>query len=95
MPDPKAKTVAVQSAVRRRNPAATISKCESHDQPNIDEQAFYLILSAYMETVVKFIPQDRMQEFALGMPTLHRMRRSAAASPMEKTGHAWRARFGR
>lgn len=35
----------------------------------IDEQAFYEILSAYMETVVKFIPQDRMQEFALAMRT--------------------------
>ena len=34
---------------------------------DITEQAFYEILSAYMETVVKFIPPSRMQEFALAM----------------------------
>ena len=30
--------------------------------------------------------RDWMQEWALGMPTLHRMRRTAAKSNMEKTG---------
>src|SRR3954453_4793131 len=39
--------------------------------------------------------RDWMQEFALGMPTLHRMRRTAANSEMEKTGEKWRKEFGK
>jgi len=35
-----------------------------------------------------------MQEWALGMPHLHRMRRTRAQSEMEKTGREWRALFG-
>jgi ketol-acid reductoisomerase len=35
-----------------------------------------------------------MEEWQLGMPRLHRMRRSGAASVMEKTGHEWRELFG-
>lgn len=38
--------------------------------------------------------RDWMQEFALGMPQLHRLRRTAAQSAMEKTGTAWRTQFG-
>jgi ketol-acid reductoisomerase len=36
-----------------------------------------------------------MQEWALGMPTLHRLRRTAAASEMEETGRRWREEFDR
>jgi ketol-acid reductoisomerase len=36
-----------------------------------------------------------MQEWSLGMPTLHRLRRTAADGQMEKTGQAWRRDFGR
>jgi ketol-acid reductoisomerase len=36
-----------------------------------------------------------MQEWSLGMPTLHRMRRTAAAGEMERTGHDWRREFGK
>jgi ketol-acid reductoisomerase len=36
-----------------------------------------------------------MQEWALGMPQLHRLRRTAAESEMEKTGTTWRKEFGR
>jgi ketol-acid reductoisomerase len=39
--------------------------------------------------------RDWMQEFALGMPVLHRMRRTAANSEMEKTGKQWRKEFGK
>lgn len=35
-----------------------------------------------------------MQEWQLGMPRLHRMRRTGAASKMEETGHKWRDLFG-
>jgi ketol-acid reductoisomerase len=36
-----------------------------------------------------------MEEWQLGMPRLHRMRRSAAGSEMEKTGQEWRSLFGK
>jgi ketol-acid reductoisomerase len=36
-----------------------------------------------------------MQEFALGMPTLHRMRRTGQNSHMEQTGRKWREEFGK
>jgi ketol-acid reductoisomerase len=35
-----------------------------------------------------------MQEWQLGMPHLHRMRRTGAASQMEQVGHEWRKLFG-
>lgn len=35
-----------------------------------------------------------MEEWQLGMPRLHRMRRTGAASTMEKTGNEWRELFG-
>ena len=39
--------------------------------------------------------RDWMQEWALGMPTLHRMRRTAQASDMEQTGRRWREEFAK
>jgi len=36
-----------------------------------------------------------MQEWALGMPQLHRLRRTAAQSEMESTGAQWRGDFGK
>lgn len=35
-----------------------------------------------------------MQEWQLGMPRLHRMRRTGASSTMEEIGKAWRKQFG-
>jgi ketol-acid reductoisomerase len=35
-----------------------------------------------------------MEEWQLGMPRLHRMRRTGAASKMEETGYEWRDLFG-
>jgi ketol-acid reductoisomerase len=39
--------------------------------------------------------RDWMQEWAMGMPMLHRMRRTGEASDMEQTGVRWRAEFGK
>jgi len=38
--------------------------------------------------------RDWMQEWALGMPVLHRMRRTGKDSSMEVTGRRWRKEFG-
>lgn len=53
------------------------------------------IRQIFAETERGEFARDWMQEWALGMPTLHRMRRAAAASPMEQTGRTWRAEFGK
>jgi ketol-acid reductoisomerase len=57
----------------------------------IDEEA---IRDIFRETERGEFARDWMQEWALGMPTLHRMRRTGAASAMEKTGERWRREFG-
>jgi ketol-acid reductoisomerase len=49
----------------------------------------------FAETERGEFARDWMQQFALGMPTLHRMRRTAANSEMEKTGKKWRKEFGK
>jgi ketol-acid reductoisomerase len=49
----------------------------------------------FAETERGEFARDWMQEFALGMPVLHRMRRTAANSEMEKTGKQWRKEFGK
>jgi ketol-acid reductoisomerase len=47
------------------------------------------------ETEKGIFARDWIQEFNLGMPTLHRMRRTAANNEMEKTGKTWRKEFGK
>jgi ketol-acid reductoisomerase len=47
------------------------------------------------ETEKGIFARDWMQEWALGMPQLHRLRRTAAESEMEKTGATWRKEFGK
>ena len=47
------------------------------------------------ETERGLFARDWMQEFALGMPQLHRLRRTGAESDMERTGRAWREQFGK
>jgi ketol-acid reductoisomerase len=49
----------------------------------------------FHETEAGVFARDWMQEFALGMPQLHRLRRTAAQSAMEKTGAVWREEFGK
>jgi ketol-acid reductoisomerase len=58
----------------------------------IDEDA---IRQIFAETERGEFARDWMQEFALGMPTLHRMRRTGADSTMEKVGKEWREKFGK
>jgi len=53
------------------------------------------IRQIFKETEAGVFARDWMQEFALGMPQLHRLRRTAANSTMEKTGQAWRKDFGK
>jgi ketol-acid reductoisomerase len=49
----------------------------------------------FSETEKGVFARDWMQEWNLGMPLLHRLRRGAAQSAMEKTGKAWREQFGK
>ena len=53
------------------------------------------IRKVFAETEAGIFARDWMQEFALGMPTLTRMRRTAAESTMEITGKSWREQFGK
>jgi len=49
----------------------------------------------FAETERGEFARDWMQEWSLGMPTLHRLRRTAAAGDMEQTGKEWREQFGK
>ncbi|MDB5326955.1 MAG: ketol-acid reductoisomerase [Phycisphaerales bacterium] len=53
------------------------------------------IRKIFAETERGEFAKEWMNEFALGMPVLHRMRRTGAESKMEKTGVEWRAKFGK
>jgi len=53
------------------------------------------IRKIFAETERGEFAKEWMQEFALGMPTLHRMRRTWHDSAMEKTGRIWREKFGK
>jgi ketol-acid reductoisomerase len=53
------------------------------------------IREIFRETERGEFARDWMQEWALGMPMLHRLRRTAAAGTMEQTGQAWRSEFGK
>ncbi len=49
----------------------------------------------FRETEKGIFARDWMQEWALGMPQLHRLRRTATESEMERTGMQWRKDFGK
>jgi ketol-acid reductoisomerase len=49
----------------------------------------------FEETARGEFARDWMQEWSLGMPTLHRMRRTGQDSDMERTGRRWREEFGK
>lgn len=57
---------------------------------NIEE-----IEKIFAETESGVFARDWIQEFGLGMPQLHRLRRTAAESGMEKHGKEWREQFGK
>lgn len=52
------------------------------------------IKEVFRETEAGVFARDWMQEWALGMPQLHRLRRTGRESAMEKTGELWRDAFG-
>lgn len=58
----------------------------------VNEEA---IREIFRETERGQFARDWMQEWALGMPMLTRLRRAAAASEMERTGEQWRKEFGK
>ncbi len=58
----------------------------------VNEEA---IREIFKETERGEFARDWMQEWSLGMPMLYRLRRTAAESEMEKTGHEWRRDFGK
>ena len=58
----------------------------------IDREAIERIFD---ETQKGVFARDWMQEWALGMPQLHRLRRTAAGGQMEQTGTMWRESFGK
>ncbi|MDX1944037.1 MAG: ketol-acid reductoisomerase [Pirellulaceae bacterium] len=58
----------------------------------VNEEA---IREIFRETERGEFARDWMQEWSLGMPLLHRLRRTAAESQMEQTGHVWRKEFGK
>jgi ketol-acid reductoisomerase len=53
------------------------------------------IREIFKETEAGVFARDWMQEWALGMPQLHRLRRTGANSAMEQTGKQWREQFGK
>jgi ketol-acid reductoisomerase len=53
------------------------------------------IREIFAETERGQFARDWMQEWALGMPMLTRLRRTARESAFEKTGTDWRAQFGK
>ena len=52
------------------------------------------IKRVFAETEAGVFARDWMQEWALGMPQLHRLRRTGRESTMERTGTQWRNEFG-
>ncbi|MEM7576766.1 MAG: ketol-acid reductoisomerase [Planctomycetota bacterium] len=58
----------------------------------IDEEE---IRKVFAETEAGVFARDWMQEWALGMPQLHRLRRTGSESAMEQTGKRWREEFGK
>ena len=57
----------------------------------VNEEA---VREIFAETERGEFARDWMQEWSLGMPQLHRLRRTAAESLMERTGQSWREEFG-
>ena len=53
------------------------------------------IRKVFAETEAGVFARDWMQEWALGTPQLHRLRRTARESNMERTGTDWRRDFGK
>ena len=84
--------VGIEEYVSRRCSRTAEFAIRTRGQRVVNEEA---IREIFQETERGEFARDWMQEWALGMPMLHRMRRTAAESQMEKTGHEWRREFGK
>jgi ketol-acid reductoisomerase len=51
------------------------------------------VREVFRETEAGIFARDWMQEWQLGMPQIHRLRRQSADSLMERTGREWREQF--
>ena len=52
------------------------------------------VAKIFAETEQGIFARDWMQEWQLGMPQIHRLRRAQADTTMEQTGREWREQFG-
>ena len=84
--------VGIEEYIRRRS-SRTCEYAVRTRGPRVINEAE--IRKIFAETERGEFAKEWMNEFALGMPTLHRMRRTWADSTMEKTGREWRERFGK
>ncbi|HLA64330.1 MAG TPA: ketol-acid reductoisomerase [Rhodothermales bacterium] len=84
--------VGIEEYISRRSSRTCEFAVRTRGPRVVDEEA---MREVFRETERGEFARDWMQEWALGMPTLHRMRRTAQASDMEQTGRRWRDEFGK
>lgn len=84
--------VGIEEYISRRSSRTCEFAVRTRGPRVVNEQAMREI---FEETERGEFARDWMQEWALGMPTLHRMRRTGEASDMEQTGRRWREEFGK
>ncbi len=83
--------VGIEEYISRRGSRTMEFAVRMNGPRAIDREA---ISAIFKETSQGDFAARWMQEWQLGMPHLHRMRRSAAESEMEKVGNEWRKLFG-
>jgi ketol-acid reductoisomerase len=84
--------VGIEEYISRRSSRTCEFAVRTRGPRVINEEAMRAI---FEETARGEFARDWMQEWALGMPTLHRMRRTGRDSDMETTGERWRKEFGK
>jgi ketol-acid reductoisomerase len=83
--------VGIEEYISRRSSRTCEFAVRTRGPRVVNEDAMRQI---FEETARGEFARDWMQEWALGMPMLHRMRRTGQASDMEQTGRRWREEFG-
>jgi ketol-acid reductoisomerase len=84
--------VGIEEYISRRSSRTCEFAVRTRGPRVVNEEAMREI---FRETERGEFARDWMQEWALGMPTLHRMRPTGQASDMEQTGRRWREEFGK
>lgn len=84
--------VGIEEYISRRSSRTCEFAVRTRGPRVVNEEAMREI---FAETERGDFARDWMQEWALGMPTLHRMRRTGHSSDMEETGRRWREEFGK